>query len=235
MASSSTTFALADGDLAVENGRFKIAYGKDAYLVRIHTAIHTLLGECILDPGVGIDYFDTIFDITKPNGVRAFESRVKRLVSSFDFVTAISKCVVTMVDGVYRVAKLDLVVETDSGVLEDTFDISQTQVAIVDPSSTLPLQGQRLPISTFDNSFASAKKVAETMGGTDESEAPATGTPSPDFNGMKDQSFSVSDFNGFAQTVQDAGWSVGVGVSKKNLDNVHAGLKSVIEALGGTV
>lgn len=86
-----TTFAQTSplNDLAVSSdGKdFAFATGREAYANIITDTVRTMLGEIQLDESIGVDYFNTVFDLS--TRVAFWKDAVDKIINSYDFVTTI--------------------------------------------------------------------------------------------------------------------------------------------------
>ncbi len=157
-----TTFGMVNGDLAIRNGKFLIAKGKDCYLIKIHTAVKTLKGEILLAPSVGIPYFDTVFNIDHINGIYVWAKRVRDLVMAFDFVEEIISFDYSVSSRM--ILEYTLVVKTDDGIVTDTNSVTTEQDDENIPTYVSPLAGKRLRIATDEELAESTKKISSEIG-----------------------------------------------------------------------
>lgn len=157
-----TTFGMSKGDIAIKNGKFSLAGGKDCYLIEIHTAVKTLKGEILLAPSIGIPYFDTVFDVDHVNGLYVWAKRVRDLVMSFDFVESIVSFDYSVSDRM--ILNYRLVVKTDDGIVTDTNILSSQKDDSDIPTFVSPLVGQKFKIDTDENLAESTEKVANEIG-----------------------------------------------------------------------
>ena len=158
---TASTFASVGTDIAISNGRFKIARGKDCYLVQIHSAIKTLLGELPLNPDEGIPYFGTIFGPSPAWGRAEWEERIRARIMKFDFVTGIERFE-TSVKGANL--NFNIIVNTDEGIV----DASAVSNIIDQPIQIdgKPLKGQVIPLENVIDVYNAQKKIIEALGGT---------------------------------------------------------------------
>jgi len=154
-------------DIVVQNGAFRMAYGKDCYLVQIHTALKTLLGEIILNPGEGLDYFGTAFNVNAQVGVAVWAQRLRDRVLKFPFVQKIKKFEYGMDDARHRL-EYELVVETDDGTVTDTNIQTAGSDNVPDdkdlPIASLPMRGTTSTIDTTEDVYNTAAAISKATG-----------------------------------------------------------------------
>lgn len=68
-------------------GDFAMSEGKEAYANVIADVVRTYRGELQLDTGMGVPYFETVFDSV--NGIDIWKSEVRKRVLSLSFVRSI--------------------------------------------------------------------------------------------------------------------------------------------------
>ena len=156
------TIGLDYGDIAVRDGRFVMASGKECQGVMIQTAIKTLLGELVLDLGEGIDYFGTVFSNTSaPYAARMWEELVRERVMEFPFVVSIIEFEYE-IDKATTTLNYKMIVETQEDGVSNRIVISSEEQG----SQFKPLDGIVVDTKTDDDMRSAAKTIIEALGGT---------------------------------------------------------------------
>ena len=192
-----STIAIQNGDIAIGGGGFKIAYGRDNFLVQIHSAIKTIKGEVLLNPDEGIDYFGTIFNNNAVLGPQVWAERVLRRLKEFPFVESILKFDYKYDKGVLT---YELNVKTIDGEITDSseFYLSDEKT----PTEFRPLRGQKIKLENDMDVFMAAKKIVKTLGGETMDDLGPVEVPDSEYKPMTGDVENLTNTNGLYESTK---------------------------------
>lgn len=232
------TIGMRNGDIDISAGRFIMVYGKDSYLIQIETAVKTLLGEILLNPNVGIDYFGTVFENADGFGPYVWEKNVRDLVLSFPFVIGIESFTYGIDHN--HILSYRLVVETDDGLVETVGGMSPSSAAndADIPTMLTPLTGKTFPLDTDEELAAATQaivggiEISPTSTATLEDQYKATKKIIKSLGGNTIDDVGEVEYNSDQPPFKPLEGST---LPLENDEDVHDDTKTIIQILGGEV